>query len=152
SQRGLAILDKDVAEAVHFILTGVSRLGNIIDALLRLSRAGRVEFQWQPVDVQTIVTRVVASMQATIAQRGATIAVHDLPPAWGDPTALEQVFANLIGNALNYLDPSRPGQIDVGGTTAAGPPEKGETNYYVRDNGLGIAEAYQHKVFQAFQR
>ena len=75
----------------------------------------------------------------------------DLPPAWGDPTAIEQVFANLIANALAYLDPHRAGRIEIGaledGTSAAG-----ATTYYVKDNGLGIPEAHQAKLFTAFQR
>ena len=47
----------------------------------------------------------------------------DLPPAWGDPTAVEQVFANLIGNAVNYLDPAGPGGIEVGGAPTGGGPD-----------------------------
>ena len=53
-------------------------------------------------------------MKATVEKRGAGVTVHLLPLVWSDPTALEQVFANLIGNALNYLDPKRPGQVEVG--------------------------------------
>jgi signal transduction histidine kinase len=66
---------------------------------------------------------------------------------------VEQVFANLIGNALNYLDPGRPGLIEVGSqstTPAEGP--NGFQTYFVKDNGLGIPETYQPKIFQAFQR
>ncbi|HJT76050.1 MAG TPA: CHASE3 domain-containing protein [Gemmataceae bacterium] len=149
-KRGLELVDRDMAESIRFIQTAVSRLSNIIDALLRLSRAGRVEYQEQPVDVAALVCRIVASMQGTAGERGATARAHDLPPAWGDPTALEQVFANLIGNALNYLDPRRPGLIEVGSAgTGSG---DGLQTYYVKDNGLGIPEPYQHKVFQAFQR
>ena len=58
--------------------------------------------------------RVVAALDPTVAERGAVVRVGDLPPAWGDRTAVEQVFANLVGNALTYLDPARPGRIEVG--------------------------------------
>jgi signal transduction histidine kinase len=79
-----------------------------------------------------------------------------LPPAWGDPTAVEQIFANLIGNALNYLDPKRPGVIEVGDQNHAGgcktPGDSAFHTYYVKDNGLGIPDAYRPKIFQAFQR
>jgi signal transduction histidine kinase len=80
------------------------------------------------------------------------VTVGDLPPAWGDPQALEQVFANLIDNAVNYLDPQRPGQVEVGSREEAGDPAAGLRTYYVKDNGLGIPEAQQDKVFLAFQR
>ncbi|HXG10725.1 MAG TPA: ATP-binding protein [Gemmataceae bacterium] len=151
-QRGLALLDQDMAESIHFIQTAVKRLSGIIDALLRLSRAGRVEYQRQRVDIRLLVGRIIESMRLTIDQRGATVHVGDLPPAWGDPTALEQVFANLISNALNYLDPERPGLIEVGSAAPEHGGADGLQTYYVRDNGLGIPEEYQHKVFQAFQR
>ncbi|MDB5311922.1 MAG: tmoS 2 [Gemmataceae bacterium] len=148
--RATGLLDRDAAEALHFIQAGVLRLGGIIDALLRLSRVGRVDYQCRWVDVGATVGRVVESLQGTIAGKGAAVAVAELPPAWGDPAAVEQVFANLIGNALNYLDPARPGRVEVG--TAAPPGDGGGATFFVRDNGLGIPAAYRHKVFQAFQR
>src|SRR5207244_5890411 len=77
------------------------------------------------------------------------------PPAWADPTALDQIFANLIGNAVNYLDPARPGIIEIGaageGVRVEGAPPAMPV-YYVRDNGRGIAAEYQEKIFLAFQR
>lgn len=155
-ERGLNLLDSDMSEAVRFIQTAVSRLSNIIEALLRLSRAGRVVYQQQLLDTRKIVERVVDSMRAVLVAKGASATVSDLPPICGDATAVEQVFANLIGNALNYLDPTRPGQIEIGivrqekGTGSQG--TDGWQTYFVKDNGLGIASTYGPKVFQAFQR
>lgn len=154
-ERGLALAEGDMGEAIRFIQTAVSRLSGIIDALLRLSRAGRLEYKFQAVEMNAIVNRVVESLRATMAEKGATVAVKSLPPAWGDPIAMDQVFANLIGNALNYLDPKRPGAIEVGSEEQVACGENGRRSlrtYYVRDNGLGIPEAYLPKVFQAFQR
>src|SRR5262249_1736099 len=142
----------DAAESVRFIQTAVQRLAGIIDALLRLSRVGRVEYQRQAVDVRAAVVRVVESLRATITRRGAAVAGGDPPPAGGDSQALEQVFANLIDNAVNYLDPQRPGQVEVGSREEVGDPAAGLRTYYVKDNGLGIPEAQQDKVFLAFQR
>ncbi|HEV3118888.1 MAG TPA: PAS domain S-box protein [Gemmataceae bacterium] len=149
--RAVDLLDRDVAESVHFIQNGVMRLSNIIDALLRLSRAGRVEYQWQEVDVGRVVNRVVESLRGTIAERGATVKVHELPTAWGDAGAIEQVFANLIGNALNYVGSAQGGVVEIGCLTA-GVAEEAQQTYFVRDNGIGIPEGYRHKIFQAFQR
>jgi PAS domain S-box-containing protein len=155
-ERGLALLDGDMAEAIRFIQTAVRRLSGIIDALLRLSPAGRVVYQWRPVDVAGILARVVEAMRGTIADRKAEVVVHELPPAWGDPTAVEQVFANLIGNALNYLDCQRPGCIEVGSLDAQASGDPGPRaamrTYYVKDNGLGVPAPYRAKIFQAFQR
>jgi signal transduction histidine kinase len=148
--RGRELLAGKFAKSVGFIQTAVLRLSGIIDALLRLSRAGRVEYRWEVVDVSHVVGRVVTAMHATVVEKGAIVNANGLPPAWGDQSAVEQIFANLIGNALAYLDPSRPGRIEVG-YLPAGPDEKAQT-YFVRDNGLGIPETHQAKIFQVFQR
>lgn len=155
-KRAADLVGGGMGESIDFIRTAVSRLGRIIDALLRLSRAGRVTYQRQPLDVGQIVRRVVDALHGTVAEKNAEVVVGDLPPAVGDQTAVEQVFANLVGNALNYLDPARPGRVEVGGR-AGRPGPDGATDptgntYFVKDNGLGIDPAYLPKLFQAFQR
>jgi signal transduction histidine kinase len=150
--RGLDIMKADVGDSLRFIKTAVSRSSAIIDALLRLSRAGRVEYRLQTVDVAGVLRRVVDAMHGTIRTRSANIVLHDLANAWGDPTAVEQVFGNLVGNAVNYLDPSRPGRVEVGMLDGGAPDDHGLRTYYVKDNGLGIPAAYLGKVFVAFQR
>ena len=150
------VLDGNLSEALHFLRTAVTRSASIIDALLRISRAGRLEYQWQRVSVARAVARVVESLHAQISERGVAVSVSELPPVWGDPTAIEQIFGNLIGNAVNYLDPSRSGRIEIGALEQP-PAEPGERatrmrTYYVRDNGLGIPKAYMSKMFSAFQR
>jgi signal transduction histidine kinase len=145
------LIDEDISEALRYLQTAVLRASHIIDALLRLSRVGRVEYQQQQVEVADIVQHVIDAMQMSIRARGARVVVHDLPPVWGDPTALEQVFANLIGNAVNYLSPSRPGCVEIG-TTPAPPGVRSLRIFYVKDNGLGIPEIALPRLFSAFQR
>ncbi|HWC88938.1 MAG TPA: response regulator [Pirellulales bacterium] len=155
-KRTLTLVDDDMGMSIRFIQTAVLRLSKIVDALLQLSRAGRVEYQFQPVDVQPLVTRVIDSFSVTIAERGATIQVGDLPVVWGDPTAIERVIANLIGNALNYLDPSRPGLIEIGSMLSlaedASDGRASQRTISIGDNGLGIPDAYRDKIFKIFQR
>jgi signal transduction histidine kinase len=163
------VLDGDVRESLHYLRAAVARSALIIDALLRISRAGRLEYHWQRVEVGRVVERVVKRLQAALAERGAELYLEALPPARGDPDAIEQIFTHLIGNAVNYLHPDRPGRIEIGvlalpqaasadaGTDA--PPNRAEAatvspthTYYVRDNGLGIPAASMPKMFNAFQR
>jgi signal transduction histidine kinase len=154
-KRGLDLVDSEMGQSIRFIQTAVMRLANIIDSLLRLSRAGRVELHCSQVDLNVTVGRVVEALHGTVTERRAKVAVQPLPFVWGDPTVLEQIFGNLIGNALNYLDPARPGLVEVGARTPAeenGHAAHGLLTCYVRDNGLGIPQAYHQKVFQAFQR
>jgi signal transduction histidine kinase len=152
-RRGMQLLDRDIEESIRFIQAAVGRLARIIDALLRLSRAGRVEYQWKEVDLAATVGRIVDALHDTITARKAQVAVGALPPVWGDPTALEQVFANLIGNAVQYLDPDRPGRIEIDCAEPEGAGVgRGLRVYRVRDNGLGIPEAYHQRMFTAFSR
>jgi PAS domain S-box-containing protein len=151
--RGKTLLEGKMAKSLGFIKSAVMRLSGIIDALLRLSRAGRVEYHMDHIDLNSLLSTIVDASQTTIAEKKATVHVEHLPELIGDRTAIEQVFANLIGNALVYLDPNRPGLIEVGfqctnsdvGLDAGGV-------YFVKDNGLGIAEAHRQKIFQVFQR
>ena len=169
------VLDGDVDESLHFLRQAVARAAAIIEALLRLSRAGRLEYRWQRVNVARLVERVLGGLAEERAQ-AARIEVGELPPAWGDPAALEQIFGNLIENALHHLDPARPGRVEIGalavggesggesaaepaksvgkasGKTEAGEPGERTRTYFVRDNGVGIAQAYVPKLFRAFQR
>lgn len=151
------VLDGDVQESLRFVRSSVTRAAAIIEALLRISRAGRLEYQWQRVSVGRAVARAVDTLQKHIDERRAVVVVRELPTAWGDPSAIEQVFSQLLSNAINFLDPSRPGRIEIGaldgqqddGAQAAAPRTR---TYFVRDNGLGIPAAYMSKVFRAFQR
>ncbi|HEY4350565.1 MAG TPA: ATP-binding protein [Paraburkholderia sp.] len=145
------LIDGDISEALHFLQTAVLRASHIIDALLRLSRVGRVEYRRQQVDVRDIVQRVIDAMQVSIRARRARVVVHTLPRVWGDATALEQVFANLIGNAVNYLHPERDGIVEIG-TAPAPPGVQSLRIFYVKDNGLGIPEVALPRLFNAFQR
>lgn len=153
--RALQLLNSGMREPLHFIRTAVIRLSTIIDALLRLSRVGRIEYQLRDVNLNDLVRRIVDSMRVTVAERGAEVILNPLPTVHGDPVAVEQVFANLIGNAVNYLDPARRGTIEVGVCDPLRNHNAGERRswtFFVRDNGLGIARASQMKIFQAFQR
>jgi signal transduction histidine kinase len=152
-ERGLDLLSENIEESIRFIQTAVGRLARIIDALLRLSRAGRVEYQCQSTQVAAIVQKVLEALDGTIRAKKAEIVVGDLPPAWVDPTAVEQIFANLIGNSVQYLDPTRLGRIEVGCNNDLGPGNlAGLHVYFIKDNGLGIPEAYQQRVFTPFNR
>jgi len=150
-QKIRGIIEDDAEVSLNFIRTAVTRSALIIDAMLRLSRAGRVEYRTQKINVNEIVARVVDAMSSTIRERGAIVTTLPLPFCYGDATAVEQVFGNLIGNAVNYLDPKRAGVIEVGALAAAASEPEFRT-YYVKDNGLGIPASYMGKMFSAFQR
>ncbi|KAG0162207.1 hypothetical protein DFQ30_002664, partial [Apophysomyces sp. BC1015] len=108
------IVAGEVNESIGFLQSAVTRAAGIIDALLRLSRAGRIEYQWAVVDVNTVLQRIIESLRNERHANGARILIQPLPLAWGDTGTIEQIFGHLVGNALAYLDPSRSGVIEIG--------------------------------------
>ncbi len=143
------IVSVEMEESTGYLENAVLHLGNIVDALLRLSRLGRVVYQFEPVDVRALVDRVVTAAQSTIQDKHAEVTIGDLPPVIADATALEQVFGNLVSNALRYRDPARPCRIEIGGMTGG---DGNRVTYYVRDNGLGIPAKVLPELFTAFRR
>jgi PAS domain S-box-containing protein len=143
--RAAGLLDGEMAESLGYIRNAVRHLGNIIDGLLRLSRAGRIEYQPTTVDTGVLVAEILASIRNTVEQSGARIEIGPLPVIEADRNAVGQVFANLLGNALKSFDDRRPGLIQIAATDDTPPV------FSVRDNGVGIPEEYRPKIFQVFQ-
>jgi PAS domain S-box-containing protein len=144
--RASALLGGELQESLMFIRQGVKHLGSIIDGLLRLSRVGRVEYESTPVDVQVVVSDILAAMHTSVVESGGRIETGRLPVVLGDRNAIGQVFANLLGNALKSLAPSRPGVIRVWADDSSPPV------FAVGDNGIGIPAEYRPKIFQVFQQ
>jgi PAS domain S-box-containing protein len=94
-----------------------------------------------------MIKGVIASMQFQITNSGTEVTVGDLPSCRGDSDYINQVFSNLIANAVKYLHPDRKGRISISGEIA-----DGDSVYCVADNGIGIAPENQKKIFEIFHR
>jgi PAS domain S-box-containing protein len=142
-----SIVNQEVRQAEHFISRSVSRMETLLAGLLRLSRLGRVEFSLERLNVNRIVSDMTQSIAYQVEKEGIRLDTEDLPPCRGDRSRVEQVFSNLLDNAIKYRDPSRPGKISVTGEI------RGSTvRYCVEDNGIGIKKEYQQKIFDLFYR
>jgi signal transduction histidine kinase len=140
-------LHEDVPEALEFIINSVSRMDSFINAVLLLSRLGRRYLKPESLDMTTLIQPIVETMAHQIQERGITLTVAPLPEVIADRTSMEQIMGNILGNAVKYLDPERPGQIEV--TAQA---NGAETTFRIRDNGRGVAADDMEKVFAPFRR
>jgi len=138
---------EDVPEALGFIDSSVTHMDRFVSALLKLSRLGRRELHLESVDTEALVQATLQTLAHQIEERQVKVAVGPLPQVVADQTSMEQVMANLLDNAVKYLDPDRPGQIEI---TAERSYD--ETTFRIRDNGRGIAREDMDKVFVPFRR
>jgi PAS domain S-box-containing protein len=124
------------------------RMAGMIDRLIKQTQAQADHDIFMSVDLGTIIEMVRRSLSGEIIRHGARVCVEGaLPPVYGDPTLLEAVFSNLIGNALKYRAPFRPPVITICATENAR-----EYHVSVRDNGPGISAADRERIFEAYER
>jgi PAS domain S-box-containing protein len=135
----------ELTESIDFIHNAVRHLSTIIDGLLRLSRVGRVEYETKDVDMDALVKDILSAMHNQIAAVQANVVVHPLPTIKGDRNALGQIFANVIGNSLKSFRDHTRRVIEIAATRDPIPV------FSIRDNGIGIPQDYQRKIFQVFQ-
>ena len=143
-----AQLDEEGLRLFNVIVTNTQIMANLIDDLLALSRLGRQQMRKSLNDWPPWSGRSSNFSRTQEPERDVQLTVQpDLPPAWGDPSLLNQVMMNLLDNALKYTKAKKTAVIEVGGYL-----QGQETIYYVKDNGIGFDERYADKLFGVFQR
>lgn len=140
-------IDVDIKESLGFIEQSVVKMDTLTTAVLDLSRIGKREYRVEPVDLNQVTKRCLDTMAYEISRKQIKVSCQDLPEIQSDPLALEQVISNVIDNAIKYLDPNRPGTIDI-----SYKPYGSEIILTITDNGRGIAKEDREKVFQIFRR
>lgn len=136
-------LDEGGREMLETLAGRVERMHDLIDGVLAYARAGHVEEDRTTVDLQSLVMEVVDSL-SPLNGIEVTI-VHPLPIIRGHRARLMQVFQNLIGNAVRYMD-DPTGRVEVGHEDAGA-----HWRFFVRDNGPGIPPENHERIFQPFQ-
>jgi PAS domain S-box-containing protein len=142
-----AVVRHDIASTLRFIAASVGKFESLINALLHLSRTGKQQLRKDVLDVGAIAAATLDMLRRPAEAAEAQITVGPLPKACGDPTAVGQIFANLIENALKYAAVGRRPVIEIGGNAI-----DGKSHYWVQDNGIGIPQHARARLFQIFQR
>lgn len=145
-QRFADVLPQEGRRYLDVISSGSRRMGELIDALLALSRVGRATLQRRPVDVAQVVRTAFADLEGQ-NPGPVELIVGSLPMVEGDPILLRQLFVNLLSNALKFTRPVAAPRIEVGVERH----QEGSV-FFVRDNGVGFDPTFASKLFGVFQR
>jgi PAS domain S-box-containing protein len=138
------------SEAQHHlqrIQEGTRRMGQLVDDLLNLSRVGRKELSLQVAGLRSIVEEVIATLKPEVGDRRVEWKIGDLPYVECDTALMQQVFQNLLSNALKFTKPRALAVIEIGQEL-----HDERSLVYVRDNGVGFSMKYADKLFGVFQR
>jgi signal transduction histidine kinase len=129
------------------VRAAATRMGNLIDDMLLLSRLTRDDMSPQSVDLSALARVVVDELRAREPGRKVEFESNGALPANGDERLLRIALTNLIGNSWKFTRPRDPAHITFGGET-----RDGQAVFFVRDDGVGFDMRYAQKLFGAFQR
>ncbi|MDR6304654.1 hypothetical protein GGQ85_002366 [Nitrobacter vulgaris] len=140
-------LSQDFTEALGFIKSSIAKMDRLISAILSLTREGRREFHPSAITMRDLIESIASTVAHQAAEANAQIRVEPLPDIVSDRIAIEQIFSNLIDNALKYLKSNVPGDIAIRGRR-----KLGFAIFEITDNGRGIDPKDHQRIFDLFRR
>jgi signal transduction histidine kinase len=140
-------LKEDIGESLDFILRSTAKMDMLVNSLLELSRIESRASVPETIDTGQLVEEVLAAFRFQIAEKKIAVTAKSLPWVSGDRAAINQVFSNLIDNAIKYMPPHAEARIEVGCEE-----DGGQCRFFVRDTGTGIRPEDHDKIFRLFTR
>jgi len=142
-----AELKQEIDESLNFILRSTAKMDALVNTLLELSRIESRASMPQTIDTGQLVEEVLVTLRFQIAEKQIAVATGKLPSVTGDSVRINQVFSNLIDNAIKYMPPHGEARIEIGCE------EDGDQyRFFVRDTGMGIRPEDHDKIFRLFTR
>ncbi|WP_128545321.1 ATP-binding protein [Larkinella soli] len=141
------------------IKNAANRMTTLIKSVLNYSRLSNHSEPFIPIDLNEVIGQIQADFELLITEKNATVTARDLPVIQGIPLQINQLFSNLIGNALKFCDKTpqivitarvhEPGRSRLPEELTEG---RGYAELMVEDNGIGFDTSYSRKIFTIFQR
>ncbi len=139
-------LGPDADEYIQYIVTAGKRMQALVSDLLEYSRVTRKGSEMKVTDPSAVLETALADLRTKIEESGASITVGSLPPVIADASQLQQVFLNLIGNAITFRG-EEPLHVHITAQRSGT-----SVRFSIRDTGIGIEPEYLEKIFVIFQR
>jgi light-regulated signal transduction histidine kinase (bacteriophytochrome) len=140
-------VDEQADKYIRYAVEGAKRMQSLIAGLLEYSRVGRLDEPFGTVDTSAALDQALSNLRSSVEESRASITRGPLPTVTGNAGRLAQVFQNLIGNALKFRHPGAPAKVHVSSV-----PQRGEWQFTVEDDGIGIDPQYLDRIFVIFQR
>ena len=129
------------------VRAATARMGELIDALLKMSRVSRSELRREPLDLSAMAGEIVAELAHNEPERRVEVEIEPGLKASGDSTLVRNLLGNLLGNAWKFTRDTAQARIGFRRVHV-----DGEDWFEVSDNGIGFDQAYAGKLFRPFQR
>lgn len=140
-------LNEDAERDLNFIVDAAKRMRDLVQDLLALSRTGRAAMKKEEVSLDECVDMALDNLQIRIEECGAIIHRDELPTVFADRSMLVQLYQNLIGNSLKFIDENTTPEIMI--------LAERQGNLWVlgvKDNGIGLKAESADRIFKPFQR
>src|SRR5579871_3972345 len=140
-------LDDDANEFITYLRNGATRMETLLHDLLAYTQAAKLERTADITDARQALDAALSNLSSAISETGGVVTSEPLPSVPMDATHLQQLFQNLIGNAIKYRSPERQPVVHV-----AAERQGEDWVFAVTDNGIGIDPAYKETIFGLFKR
>jgi light-regulated signal transduction histidine kinase (bacteriophytochrome) len=140
-------LDQRGLEFLHYVRSGASRMEMLIRDLLAYTQSTQSGSSLEPSDASMALQTAISNLAGAITESGAQIEFGPLPSVMVHPTQLQQLFQNLVGNAIKYHKPGVPPQVNIFAER-----QNNHWLFSVADNGIGIQPEYKERIFGLFKR
>jgi signal transduction histidine kinase len=141
--------NEDLPEAISFIKSSTRKMDGLINAILKLSRDGRRALKPERVALEPLFEAATSAIGHQISEAEGDVFIDvKVPSVISDKMALEQIFGNILDNAVKYSQPGRPLKLAVRARSAPA----GRAIIEIEDNGRGIAPQDHERVFELFRR
>jgi len=140
-------IDEEAQQYLTYLRSGATRMEMLVRDVFSYAQVAKFEKPSDPADAGGALAATLAALAAVLAETGAQVTSDPLPSLLVHGTHLQQLFQNLIGNAIKYRSPGRPPVVRV-----AAERQNGHWIFAISDNGIGIDPAYQENIFGLFKR
>jgi light-regulated signal transduction histidine kinase (bacteriophytochrome) len=123
-------------------------MSSLNESLLQLSRVRSKAARVEPVELQSVLSSVLSDLEERISSSGAVVECGTLPVIWADPNQIQQLFQNLVANALKFRKKDVAPLVKIDSRFLG----NGVWEIVIQDNGVGFEQRFAEQIFRPFQR